>query len=130
MGMGTERQGLTMEAHDLREVVQGLGEVEFKQLSAFNDGAVGVFWAGSGVSPWERHPTDEELLYVIEGRVTIEVLTDDDSTEVPVPEGSAFVVPRNHWHRHTHDGVVKELYVTPGPSEMSFAEDPRVGSES
>jgi hypothetical protein len=40
------------------------------------------------------------------------------------------VVPRNQWHRHKHDGVVKEMYVTPGSSDMSFAEDPRGQTES
>jgi quercetin dioxygenase-like cupin family protein len=118
-----------MEACDLRGAVEGLGEVEFKRLSAFNGGEVGVFWAASGVSPWERHPTDEELLCVIDGAVTIEILTDDGRVEVPVEAGSIFVVPRNHWHRHRHEGVVKEMYVTPGPSEMSFAEDPRLEAE-
>ena len=113
-----------MQAQNLRDVVVGLGEVEFKELFGFNDGSVGVFWAASGMSPWERHPSDEELLYVIEGRVTIEVLTDAGAVEVPVAEGSAFVVPRNHWHRHKHDGLVREMYVTPGPSVLSFVEDP------
>jgi quercetin dioxygenase-like cupin family protein len=116
---------MTMDAQNLQAAVEGLGEVEFKQLFGFNNGAVGVFWAGSGVSPWERHPTDEELLYVIEGQVTIEIVTDDGNVEVVIAEGSAFVVPRNHWHRHRHDGVVKEMYVTPGASDMSFADDPR-----
>jgi quercetin dioxygenase-like cupin family protein len=115
-----------MDAQNLHDAVEGIGEVEFTTLFEFNRGAVGVFWAGDGVSPWERHPTDEELIYVIEGRVTLEVLTADGSVDVPVTEGSAFVVPRNHWHRHKHDGVVKEMYVTPGPSEVSFAEDPRL----
>lgn len=119
-----------MRAHDLHDEIAGLAEVEFKELSAFADGTVGVFWSGGGVSPWERHPTTEELLYVVEGRVTIEVLEADGSVEVDVSAGSAFVVPRNHWHRHKHDGVVKELYVTPGPSDMSFAEDPRTEADS
>jgi quercetin dioxygenase-like cupin family protein len=119
-----------MKARNLAEAVERLGEVEFKRLFEFNDGGVGVFWAASGVSPWERHPTDEELLYVIEGRVTIEVLTDAGRVDVPIAAGSAFVVPRNQWHRHKHDGVVKEMYVTPGSSDMSFAEDPRGQTES
>ena len=115
-----------MDVHDLRHAVDGLGEVEFKELSSFCNGTVGVFWSGGGVSPWERHPTDEELLFVFEGEVTIEVLTETRSVEARVPAGSVFVVPRNHWHRHKHDGVVKEMYVTPGPSDMSFADDPRL----
>jgi quercetin dioxygenase-like cupin family protein len=118
-----------MQAHNLANAIEGLGEVEFKELARFNRGGVGVYWAAGGVSPWERHPEDDELLYIIEGHVTLEVLTDDERMEVRVAEGSAFVVPKNHWHRHKLDGVVKEMYVTPGPSETSFADDPRIETQ-
>lgn len=72
-------------------------EMEFRQLALFNAGHVGVFWCTAGISPWERHPDDEELLQVVEGEVDLEVLTDDGP-------------------------VVKNA---PGPSEMSTAADPR-----
>ena len=114
-----------MEAHDIASAFAGLGEVEFRRLASFNGGEVGVFWASSGLSPWERHPDDEEFLQVIEGTVEIEVLTDDASRVTTVDAGSCFVVPRNRWHRHRHTGLVKELYLTPGRSEMSFEDDPR-----
>jgi quercetin dioxygenase-like cupin family protein len=29
------------------------------------------------VSPWERHPTSDELLHVLEGEVEIILMTDD-----------------------------------------------------
>jgi quercetin dioxygenase-like cupin family protein len=114
-----------MRAHNLIDALDGLGRVEFKQLGTFNNGSVGVYWAEDGMSPWERHPEDDELLYVIEGQVTIEILTETDRIEVPVSEGSFLVVPRNHWHRHKLDGLLKEMYVTPGASDTSFADDPR-----
>jgi len=114
-----------METHNIRSALDGLAEVEFRRLAAFNNGEVGVFWSASGTSPWERHPEDEELLHVIEGQVEVEVLTDDGSVVTLVEEGSIFVVPRGHWHRHRHVGLVKEMYVTPGHSDMSFADDPR-----
>ena len=114
-----------MEAHDIHSALEGLGEVEFRRLAKFNGGEVGVFWASSGTSPWERHPDDEELLHVVEGQVEIEVLTDEGPVVTLIDEGSIFVVPRGHWHRHRHVGMVKEMYVTPGRSDMSFAEDPR-----
>jgi mannose-6-phosphate isomerase-like protein (cupin superfamily) len=60
-----------------------------------------------------------------QGSVDIEVLTDDGAKITTVGQGSVFVVPRGHWHRHRHTGIVKELYVTPSRSEMSFDEDPR-----
>jgi quercetin dioxygenase-like cupin family protein len=118
-----------MQAHNLVDAIEGLPEVEFRQLASFNRGSVGVYWAVSGVSPWERHPEDDELLYIIEGHVTVEILTEDERVEVLVAEGSAFVVPKNHWHRHKVHGVVKEMYVTPGPSDTSFADDPRIETD-
>ncbi len=114
-----------MDATNIRTSFEGLGEVEFRSLAKFNDGEVGIFWSSSGISPWERHPRDEELLHVIEGQVEIEVLTEGGPVVTFVAEGSIFVVPRNHWHRHRHVGLVKELYLTPGPTDTSFADDPR-----
>lgn len=58
-----------MEAYDIRNAFSDLGEVEFRTLATFNRGAVGVFLASSGTSPWERHPDDEALLPVVEGSV-------------------------------------------------------------
>jgi quercetin dioxygenase-like cupin family protein len=115
-----------MDAQDIRTSFEGLAEVEFRSLAKFNDGEVGIFWSSSGVSPWERHPKDEELLQIIEGQVEIEVLTEAGPVVSLLSEGLIFVVPRNHWHRHRHVGLVKELYLTPGPTDMSMAEDPRV----
>jgi quercetin dioxygenase-like cupin family protein len=115
-----------MQAHDIRAAFDGLGEVEFRRLAKFNQGEVGVFWASSGTSPWERHPDDEELLQVIEGEVVITVLTDDAPVDTTVGAGCVFVVPRGLWHRHHHSKKVMELYVTPGVTEHSTAEDPRV----
>jgi quercetin dioxygenase-like cupin family protein len=115
-----------MEATNVRASFKGLGELEFRSLARFNEGAVGIYWSSGGISPWERHPHDEELLHIIEGQVEIEVLTDAGSEVTLAREGSIFVVPRNHWHRHRLVGLVKELYLTPGPTDTSFAVDPRV----
>ena len=78
-----------------------------------------------GTSPWERHPDTDELLYILEGRADATILHDDGPVVTPVGEGSVIVVPRGLWHRHTLHGTVKELYLTPGRSEHSTAEDPR-----
>ena len=114
-----------MQAHDPKRVLETLPEMEFRELSAFNDGAIGVFWAEGGTSPWERHPDTDELLQVIQGEIVVTVLTDDGPVDTPVPAGSSFVVPRGHWHRQTLHGRVLELYCTPGASEHSTADDPR-----
>lgn len=114
-----------MNPTDIRTSFEGLNEVEFRSIAKFNDGEVGVFWSSSGTSPWERHPQDEELLQVIEGLVEIEVIAEEGPVVTLVTEGSIFVVPRNHCHRNRHVGLVKVLYLTPGPTEVSFLEDPR-----
>jgi quercetin dioxygenase-like cupin family protein len=114
-----------MQAHDIAQALSGIGELDFRTLARFNQGSLGVFWASGGTSPWERHPDDDELLQPIEGEVDIEVLTPDGSVVTTVRAGSVFVVPRGLWHRHRLRGVLKELYLTPGPSEHSTAPDPR-----
>jgi len=114
-----------MKAHDVRATIESLKELEFRELSPFNQGTLGVYWASGGTSPWERHPDTDELLFILEGRADVTILRDDGPVVTPVGAGSLIVVPRGLWHRHTLHGTVKELYLTPGRSEHSTAEDPR-----
>ena len=116
-----------MRAHDVRAILADLPKMEFQELARFNQGHVGVFWCTAGTSPWERHPDDDELLHVLEGEVEIIVMSDDGPTPTLVRAGSCFVVPRGLWHRHHVPEKLLELYVTPGRSEHSTADDPRSG---
>lgn len=118
----------TLLAHDPLAVVDDLPEMEFRELARFNQGQVGVFWCSAGLSPWERHPDDDELLQVLEGEVDIIVLREDGPVTTTVRAGSFFVVPRGLWHRHHVKVRLKELFLTPGPSEHSMADDPRSGT--
>lgn len=116
-----------MPVHDVLETAAGLAEMEFGQLEKFNEGHVGVFWTegGPGSSPWEMHPDDDELLHILEGEALVTLLLDDGPVESRVPAGSLFVVPRGRWHKQQMPVRTCELYVTPGRSEHSTAEDPR-----
>ena len=114
-----------MEAHDLRVIVDALPEMEFRNLGSFNEGGVGVFWSTDGTSPWERHPDDDEMLHVLKGNIDVTVLTDGGPVTTRVTAGCVFIVPRGLWHRQTLHGTVQELYVTPGRTEHSSADDPR-----
>jgi quercetin dioxygenase-like cupin family protein len=79
----------------------------------------------SGLTPWERHGSDE-LIYAVEGAVDVTVLTDSGPVHRRVNAGSFFVCPENLWHRQRADDSVTILYGTPAKtSEHSFAEDPR-----
>ena len=114
-----------LQARHPLKVLGDASEMDFREVAKFNDGTIGIFRSGPGVSPWELHPDDDEILYVLDGAVTITVLTDTGSFDVPVDKGSLLVVPRGHWHRHTVTELLIELYVTPGETQHSMADDPR-----
>lgn len=116
-----------MRSHDVAKTLAGLDEMQFTELESFNHGSVGVFWTegGPGASPWEMHPDTDELLHILEGEAVITVLSDDGPIESRVPAGSFLVVPRGCWHKQQMPGRTCELYVTPGRTEHSTAEDPR-----
>jgi len=116
-----------MNAHDIRSVLASLPVMKFHEFAKFNRGTVGIFRAGAGTSPWELHPDDDELLHVLECEVDIIVLTDEGPVTANVAAGSLFVVPRGHWHRHRVRESLVELYVTPGATRHSTADDPRAG---
>jgi len=125
-----------MEAHDVGTALSGLRELKlsrattareaaaaFPKLAPFNGGGVFV-GRFSGRSPWERHPTGDELLHVLEGEVEVTVLTKDGPAHVTVAAGSIFIVPRGLWHRQFPRPTVTLLNATPQPTEISFADDP------
>lgn len=106
-----------------------LAEMEFKQLATFGDGQIGVFWSeAGGLSPWEMHPDCDELLQVLSGEIEVEVLPIGGGVgkKARIPAGSFFVVPRGCWHRQSLIERTHELYLTPGQSLHSTADDPRV----
>jgi quercetin dioxygenase-like cupin family protein len=81
----------------------------------------------SGLTPWERHPDGDELLYALEGSVDVTVLTEHGAVRRTIPEGSIFICPRGLWHRQLSRDVATMIYATPTEtSEHSFADDPRV----
>ena len=112
-------------AHDLRDAVKGLPQLELRRLGALDRATIGVF-RFTGQAPWERHPDGDELLHVLEGDVDLTVLTDDGPRQVPIGAGEVFVCPRGLWHRQRSKTGATILFATPtATSEASWAEDPR-----
>ena len=111
-------------------IADQIPEMEFRPLGEFNDGGVGVFWStAGGPSPWEMHPDCEELLHVIEGEIDVEILPIEGPSKTHTVEaGSYLIVPRGMWHRQYMKQKTKELYLTPGRTLHSEAEEPRVGT--
>lgn len=99
---------------------------DFHELAPFNNGAIAVFRGDElATSDWEMHPDTDELLMVLDGSVTVEILTDHGAETHPLSAGQFVVVPTGHWHRHRDIHDLVEMFYTPGETVQSTADDPR-----
>ncbi len=106
-----------MDAHRPVDIAKADPELAFHDFVAFNSDHFAVFRAtGAGAGPWEMHPDTDELLFALQGSVTIELFGDGGNECVPLTAGSLVVVPRGRWHRHVDADDLVELYHTPGQS--------------
>jgi mannose-6-phosphate isomerase-like protein (cupin superfamily) len=82
----------------------------------------------SGVSPWERHPFDDELLYTQEGEAEITLLMQAGPVVRVLKAGTLFVVPKGTWHRQSAPrGATIWGAANTAHDEISFEDDPRAG---
>src|SRR5262245_3259252 len=118
-----------MDAHHPATIARADPELAFHKFVPFNDGHFAVFRAsGKGAGPWEMHPDTDELLFALEGSVTIELFDHGGNERVPLTAGSLVVVPCGRWHRHVDADNLVELYHTPGQS--LGCDDPAAASEN
>ena len=106
-----------MKVHDvgqLRAKLRDLDRRANESLGHFNSTSLGIGRFIPGSSPWERHDNGEELLYVVDGEVEIEVLESEGSFKATLREGALFVVPRGRWHQLTARAPVNILFSSPG----------------
>ena len=97
-----------------REALKQLAERRNDGLGAFNDNAIGIGRFVTGSSPWEKHDNGDELLFVTDGAVQIEVLSENgDSWIEQLEEGSLFSVPKGKWHQLRADSNVTIMYISP-----------------
>jgi quercetin dioxygenase-like cupin family protein len=125
-------------AHDVRAAFEGVPALDITASSTAQEADAAfvkiteldecTFYAGRfrGLSPWERHRNGDELLHVLEGEVEITVLSDAGPVQRTVRQGNIFVCPRGLWHRQHARDFVTMLSATPGPSDASWVDDPRV----
>lgn len=64
---------------------------------------------------WEMHPQGEEVLILLEGRLTLILERDGVETRHDLAPGSTFIVPRGAWHRAVDQRDVRMLFITYGP---------------
>jgi quercetin dioxygenase-like cupin family protein len=122
---------IKMQSYDLEKILQSKSEMpvdgtrsgHFWEMNPFEGGTT---WVGkwSGESPWEKHAAGDEFIHVLKGTVEIEIITEDGKKSVVVPEGSIFVVPKDHWHKQIAWGEVTVLGATPGVTDHSDVEPP------
>lgn len=64
---------------------------------------------------WEMHPEGEEVLILLEGRLTLLVELAGVERRHDLAPGATFIVPRGAWHRAVDQRGVKMLFITYGP---------------
>ena len=93
-------------------------------LGSYRDGLL-LFGKSSGTGHWETHPEDE-LLYVLEGAMTVDILVRDKVQSFVVNAGMIAIVPPQSWHRvRSADGVTVMSAVIPGDHIDLDIADPR-----
>jgi len=97
------------------------------RLASYRDGGLsGTKFDGKG--DWEAHLAGEELIHVLEGAATLEIVCDDGPPRsFALRAGIIAVNPQGAWHRFQSSEGVTLMAATPFPSEVIEldVEDPR-----
>ena len=113
---------------DIKHVITELAshpEGSFLEMLQFNGAGIGAC-SITGTSPvWEMHPDTDELFYIIDGEFEMVLLAGDQPERCIASAGSLFVVPQGVWHKPGAPQGSKFIYLTPGTTLHSDADDPR-----
>src|ERR1700737_3263872 len=97
------------------------------RLACYRDGFL-LAIKSSGTDHWERHLTGDELVHVLDGTATLEIVCGDGPPKSFVLRaGMIAVIPRGAWHRgHSSEGST-HINATPFPGEHveRDVDDPR-----
>ena len=97
------------------------------RLASYRDGAL-LTGKSAGKGHWEAHP-DDELVHVLDGTKTLEIVCDDGPPKSFVLRtGMLAVIPQGAWHRfHSAEGGTV-ISATPFPGENIDldVDDPRM----
>jgi mannose-6-phosphate isomerase-like protein (cupin superfamily) len=63
---------------------------------------------------WERHPSGDEILCLIEGQLQIWLQTRDGECSLHLQAGNGLCVPRDTWHRMRVHKPGQLIFITPG----------------
>ena len=76
----------------------------------------------AGQGAWERHPDGDELVYIVDGEATLQIITGDGPETVKVDAGKLAIVRQGDWHRFHYPKGVTLMTITPGKSEYVRAD--------
>jgi mannose-6-phosphate isomerase-like protein (cupin superfamily) len=97
------------------------------RLADYRDGGLSVTkFAGKG--HWETHLAGDELIYIVDGTATLELVCDDGPPKrFPLSAGMVAVNPQGAWHRFQSAEGVTLMAVTPFPGDAMEldVDDPR-----
>src|SRR5258708_35286096 len=87
------------------------------QLASYRDGLL-LAIKSSGTDHWERHLTGDELIHILDGTATLEIVCDDGPPKsFALRAGMLVVIPQGAWHRgHSSEGTT-QMNATPFPGE-------------
>src|SRR5438067_1793295 len=110
--------------HSTREETKG----SVARLASYRDGLL-LALKSAGTDHWERHLTGDELVHVLDGSTTLEIVCDDGPPKsFTLGPGMIAVIPQGAWHRSHSEGNT-HLGLTPFPREHhgGHVDDPRRG---
>jgi mannose-6-phosphate isomerase-like protein (cupin superfamily) len=97
------------------------------RLASYRDGGLSITkFAGKG--HWEAHLAGDELIHVLDGAATLEIVCDDGPPKsFALSAGMIAVNPQGVWHRFQSSGGVTLMAATPFPSQVIDldVDDPR-----
>src|SRR5438445_3767222 len=97
------------------------------RLASYRDGLL-LAIKSSGTDHWERHLTGDELVHILDGSATLEIVCDDGPPQsFALRAGMVAVIPQGAWHRLLSAEGATQLAVTPFPGETLEVDvdDPR-----
>jgi mannose-6-phosphate isomerase-like protein (cupin superfamily) len=99
-------------------------------LAPYRDGLLLAIKA-SGTDHWERHLAGDELVHILDGSATLEIVCDDGPPKsFELRRGTVAVIPQGAWHRLLSLEGATQMAVTPFPGETLEVDvdDPRTAA--
>ena len=87
------------------------------RLASYRDGLL-LAIKSSGKDHWERHLTSDELVHILDGTETLEIVCDDGPPKsFEIRAGMIAVIPQGAWHRSYSSEGTTAMTATPFPAE-------------